>query len=221
MRQIGELRAQDLGQCRRRAPRRRRQQAAALAADLFGQCLEYMHHRGFVPRRQRRRAAHQQGSARAGQGAEAGERRAAPGQPVVVHRVQAADQGQHVAAAKGVMFGHHHHIPVAGTDARVEDLHHLAAARTKYAQRAGGLAATADRQRGRIGGEGCQSLAVAVHITGQAPRCQPAPWRPGLQDQGAVGALAQRRGQRDRLPDIAGTAVGDRPRRARSFHHWH
>jgi hypothetical protein len=48
------------------------------------------------------------------------------------------------------VFGHHHHIPVAGADARVEDLHHLAAACAQHAQGAGGLAATADRQRRRL-----------------------------------------------------------------------
>ncbi|MNM26365.1 hypothetical protein D3C81_368280 [compost metagenome] len=67
------------------------------------------------------------------------------------------------------MLGHHHHVPVAGADAWVEDLNHLAAARTQHAQRSGGLAATADRQRRRLGSEGRECLAVAVHITGQAP----------------------------------------------------
>ena len=128
VRQVGEFRAQDLGQGRRRTTRGRCQQAAAFAADLLGQRLEHADHRGLVPRCQRRRPTDQQCGARAGQGTEAGERGAAPGQPVIVHRVEAAEQGQHVAAAQGIVFGHHHHVPMAGADARVEDLHHLAAA---------------------------------------------------------------------------------------------
>ena len=81
--------------------------------------------------------------------------------------------------------------------------------------------ATADRQRRGVGSQRREGLAVAVHIAGQAPRRQPAPGRARLQQQRSVGALAQCRGQRDRLADIARAAVSDRPGRARSFHHWH
>ncbi|KAG1286441.1 hypothetical protein G6F64_014196 [Rhizopus arrhizus] len=110
---------------------------------------------------------------------------------------------------------------MAGTDTRIEDLHHLAAARTQHAQGTGGLAATADRQRRGLGGQCREGLAVAGHIAGQPPRRQPAPRRARLQHQRPMGALAQRRGQRNRLADIARAAVRDRPGCARSFHHWH
>ncbi|KAG0940571.1 hypothetical protein G6F31_015135 [Rhizopus arrhizus] len=98
---------------------------------------------------------------------------------------------------------------MAGTDTRIEDLHHLAAARTQHAQGTGGLAATADRQRRGLGGQCREGLAVAVHIAGQPPRRQPAPRRARLQHQRPMGALAQRRGQRNRLADIARAAVRD------------
>ena len=64
-------------------------------------------------------------------------------------------------------------------------------------------------------------LQLFGRIDWQAPRRQPAPGRARLQQQRSVGALAQCRGQRDRLADIARAAVSDRPGRARSFHHWH
>ena len=73
-------------------------------------------------------AADQQRHARPRQQRERGEIAAAFGQPQVVDRMQAAQHLDDVAAAQAIVLRRDHQVPVARIDARVEDLHRLAAA---------------------------------------------------------------------------------------------
>ena len=70
-----------------------------------------------------------------------------PREPQVVDRMQAAQHGDDVVAAQAIVLRRDHQVPVAGVDARVEELHGLAAAFAQEAGRQRGLSATADGER--------------------------------------------------------------------------
>ena len=176
-----------------RASRRAQQQAAALACEgrlqLRRQHLECHAVEPDVPAR----AAEQHRGARSRQRLERGELRARLRQPQVVDRMQAAERGDHVATVQSVVARNDHDIPMPRIDARIEDLHHLAA---MFAQQARGqcrLAAATDRDRRRgiqratrsrrrtrahcrrCGAAPARARASAVAIRRRAP--DPARWR--------------------------------------------
>jgi hypothetical protein len=169
----------------------------------------------------RGRPADQQRGARTGQGAERREGGTAAGQPVIVDRSEAAQQGEHVAAAQAVVFGDDQQVPVARAEAGVEDLHHPGATTAKFAKRTGSLAATADGQHRDLFGQRGEGFAVTLAGARQPARGQPAPGRARREYQRTMRPQLQCRGQGHRLPHIAGTAVSDRPGRTPSFHVWH
>ena len=69
-------------------------------------------------------------------------------EPQVVDRMQAAQHGDDVVAAQAIVLRRDHQVPVAGVDARVEELHGLAAAFAQEARRDGPGEAPSDPRRG-------------------------------------------------------------------------
>ena len=115
-------------------------------------------------------------------------------QPSLVHRMQAAVEGDDIRAAAVVMLRYHQLVPVAQRQARIEDLHDRDAA----------LASQPCRQRaGEVGAEGRGRA-------GESSRRQPTREARGLQDD-LEGPQAKGVGQREHLPAIAGGAVVQRP----------
>jgi hypothetical protein len=114
-----------------RAPRSGDHHAAAFARQgdfkFGGQHFEC----AAVETRVRAGTAQQHRRARPRKFREPGERSARPRQPRAVDRVQAAQQGDDIAALQKVVLGSDDQIPISGVDARIEDLHRPAAALTQ------------------------------------------------------------------------------------------
>ena len=128
----------------RRASRGDGAEAAALVAGALRELPQQCREIGVARRHVFARRADQQHGVRRGQ---CGDVRRIPArlrQPQVVDRMQAAQHLDDVAAAQAIVLRRDHQVPVARIDARVEDLHRLAAACAQQARRQRGLPAAAD-----------------------------------------------------------------------------
>ena len=134
------------------------------------------------------------------------EGRERPHQVVVIDRMQAAAQGQHVLAAQSIVLRYDHQVPQPRVQPGIEDLRDL---RATLAQQAGGqcgLAATADGDLWWRGQQGIECgtirmLDVRPAVWGECPRQQA-----GLQ-HAFVDPARQRMRQGRGLARVAGAAV--------------
>ena len=137
--------------------------------------------------------------------------RAHAGEPLAVHRMQAADQGDHVVAAQAVVLGCNHQVPVRGIQPRIEDLHGAHAGTARQPRRQRRQAAAADRDTRlrqlqplrEVGTE--QARRTREQMRGEQPR-HPV----GIQWRLATGQV-ERIGQGECLPAVAGGAIVQHP----------
>ena len=104
-------------------------------------------------------------------------------QPSLVHRMQAAVEGDDIRAAAVVMLRYHQLVPVAQRQARIEDLHDRDAALASQPCRQRRLPTTAQRQARRGPGQRAGEVgAEGRGRAGESSRRQPTREARGLQD---------------------------------------